>query len=106
MAVTVSSMPNHIKEMKGIQSFTKIAKDDLVDDFQGMYRVSHVHLDLGWVDLDLGSSPGWCAPSVATYYPCRVVEHPKSKSTKPSLRGHGTPCTDVSPCKCLLAVLS
>ena len=29
MAVTVSSMPNHIKEMKGIQSFTKIAKDDL-----------------------------------------------------------------------------
>ena len=92
MAVTVSSMPNHIKEMKGIQSFTKIAKDDLVDDFQGMYRVSHVHLDLGWVDLDLGSSPGWWAPTVATYCPCRVVEHPKSKSTKPSPRAHGTPC--------------
>ena len=26
--------------------------------------------------------------------PSRVVEHPKSKSTKPSLRGHGTPCTE------------
>ena len=23
------------------------------------------------------------------------MEHPKSKSTKPSLRGHGTPCTSI-----------
>ena len=39
---------------------------------------------LGWVDLDLGSSPGWWAASVATYCPSRMVEHPKSNSTQPS----------------------
>ena len=63
-------------------------------DFHQFYRASHVLVDLGWVDLDLGSSPGWWAATVATYCPSRVVEHPKSKSTKPSPRGHGTPCTD------------
>ena len=57
-----------------------------------LYRASHVLVDLAWVDLDLGSSPGWWAATVATYCPSRVVKHPKSKSTKPSLRGHGTPC--------------
>ena len=57
------------------------------------YRVSHVLVDQGWVDLDLGTSPGWWAATVATYCTSRMVEHPKSKSTKPSLRGHGTPCT-------------
>ena len=58
-----------------------------------IYRASHVLVDLGWVDLDLRSSPGWWASTIATDSPSRVVEHPKSKSTKPSLRGHGTPCT-------------
>ena len=58
-----------------------------------MYRASHVLEDLGWVDLDLGSSPGWWAATVATYCPSREVEHPKSKSTKPSSRRHGTPCS-------------
>ena len=42
-----------------------------------LYRASHVLEDLGWVDLDLGSSPGWWAATVATYLPSRVVEHPK-----------------------------
>ena len=54
---------------------------------------SHVLVDLGRVDLDLGSSPGWWAATVAAYCPSRPVELPKSKSTKPSLRGHGTPCS-------------
>ena len=36
---------------------------------------------LGWVDLDLGSSSGWWAATVATYCPSRMVEHPKFKST-------------------------
>ena len=31
-----------------------------------IYRASHVLEDLGWVDLDLGSSPGWWAATVAT----------------------------------------
>ena len=48
-----------------------------------MYRASHVLEDLGFVDLDFGSSPGWWAATVATYCPSRVVEHPKSKSTQP-----------------------
>ena len=39
---------------------------------------------MGWVDLDLGSSPGWWAVAVATYCPSRMVEHSKSKSTQPS----------------------
>ena len=55
------------------------------------YRASHVLVDMGWVDLNLGSSPGWWAATVATYCPSRVVDHPKSKSTTPSLRGHETP---------------
>ena len=38
-------------------------------------------LDMGWVDLDLGSSPGWWAATVAAYCPGRMVENPKSKST-------------------------
>ena len=58
-----------------------------------LYRASHVLEDLGWVDLDLASSPGWWAGTVATYCLSRMVEHPKSRSTKPSPRGHGTPCT-------------
>ena len=47
------------------------------------YRASHVLVDLGWVDLDLGSSPGWWAATVATYCPSREVEYSKSKSTQP-----------------------
>ena len=47
------------------------------------YWVSHLVADLGWVNLDLGSSPGWWAATVATYCPSRMVEHPKSKSTQP-----------------------
>ena len=39
---------------------------------------------LGFVDLDLGSSPGCWAATVATYCPSRMVEHSKSKSTQPS----------------------
>ena len=37
----------------------------------------------GFVDLDLGSSPGWWAATVASYCPSRMVEHPTSKSTQP-----------------------
>ena len=50
-------------------------------------------LRLGWVDLDLGSSPGWWAATVVTYCPSRMVEHPKSKSTQPSRRPPESPCT-------------
>ena len=48
---------------------------------------------LGWVDLDLGSSPGWWADTVATYCQSRMVEHPKSKSTQPSPSPDAPDCT-------------
>ena len=48
-----------------------------------LYRVGHLLADLGWVDLDLGSSPGWWAATVAIYCPGRMMEHSKSKSTQP-----------------------
>ena len=51
--------------------------------FGKLYRVDHHVSDLGWVDLDLGSSPGWWAAIVASYCPSRVVEHIKSKSNQP-----------------------
>ena len=41
----------------------------------------------GFVDLDLGSSPGCCATTVATYCPS------KSMSTKPCARPPGSRCT-------------
>ena len=66
-------------------------------DFTGSYLTIIYKLQseasgerLGWVDLDLGSSPGWWAASIATYCPCRMVEHPKSNSTQPS-RSPDTP---------------
>ena len=65
-------------------------------EMHGKYRASHVLVDLGWVDLDLGSSPGWRAATLATCCPSRMVEHPKSMSSKPSLREHGTPCRSLT----------
>ena len=38
-------------------------KHVLKNIIRNLYRASHVLVDLGWVDLDLGSSPGlWAAP--------------------------------------------
>ena len=68
-----------------------------IGDFALLYRASHVLEDLGWVELVLGSSPGWWAATVATYCLSRMVEHPKSKSTNPSPRGHGTLCIEILP---------
>ena len=48
-----------------------------------LYREFYLLANLGWVDLDLESSPGWWAATVASYCPSRMVEHPKSKSTQP-----------------------
>ena len=49
-----------------------------------LYRVTLVVGYLGWVDFNLESSAGWWAATVVTYCPSRMVEHPKSKSTKVS----------------------
>ena len=46
-----------------------------------MVAIPIVHL--GWVIFDLQNSPGWWAATVATYCPSRMVEHPKTKLTKP-----------------------
>ena len=46
---------------------------------------------LGWVDSDLGSSPGWWAASVATYCPSRMVNI--LILTQPNQVAHLTPQT-------------
>ena len=41
--------------------------DKIAGCIPNRYRVSRLPGYLGWVDLDLGSSPGWWAATVATY---------------------------------------
>ena len=48
-----------------------------------LYRVIDTIRYMGWVDSELGSSPGWWAATVATYCPSKQVQHPKYKSTQP-----------------------
>ena len=48
-----------------------------------VYRDVHLLRQLGWVDLDFGSSPGCWAVIVVTYCPSKIAEYPKSKSTQP-----------------------
>ena len=48
-----------------------------------IYSVALVVEYLGWVDLDLGSSLGWWASILATYYTSRMEEHLKSMFNKP-----------------------
>ena len=50
---------------------------------------------LGWVDLDLGSSPAWWAATVATYCPSRMVEHPKSKQPNQGIQVDGGLCIQI-----------
>ena len=46
------------------------------------YKLTLVVVHLGWVDLDMGSSPGCSVVIVAAYCP-RMVEHLKCKLTQP-----------------------
>ena len=58
------------------------------------YRVSHLLVDLAWVDFDFVCStnlPSCLADSAK--FPLAQAEHSKSKSTQPSPRAYGTPCT-------------
>ena len=58
------------------QRFVSIGQNDLHFLLEPCYRhrVTLVIEYLGWVDLDLGSSPGWWAGTVATYSLGRQVE--------------------------------
>ena len=47
------------------------------------YRVTMLVADRGRDDLDLGSSSGWLAVTLATYCLIRTVEHPIYESTQP-----------------------
>ena len=47
------------------------------------YRVTQKVSDLGWIDLELGSSPGRWAGTMVTYCPSRMVEHVIPISTQP-----------------------
>ena len=52
----------------------------MIDSMHTLYREFLLLANLGWVDFDFGSSPGWWAGTVAR---SKMVEHPKSKSTQP-----------------------
>ena len=45
------------------------------------YRVSHLVANLSWVELNLRSSLGRLGNTVGSYYPGKMVEHPKSMLT-------------------------
>ena len=49
--------------------------------------------DLSWIDLDLGCSTGRFAVLQLRCCPSKTMKHLKSKSTQPSPRGDGSPCT-------------
>ena len=57
--------------------------EDIFARTLGNYRVTPKVSDLGWVDLDLGSSLGWWAATIATYCPSRMMEHLIPISTQP-----------------------
>ena len=71
---------------------------DLVGWIRKFLQSGASGLRLGWVELDLGNSPGWWAASVATYCPSRMVEHPKSNSTQPSRSPDAPDCTCNAQC--------
>ena len=69
------------------------------------YRVTHLLVDLGRVDLDLGCSTGRWAVLQLRCCPSKTVEHPKSKSTQPSPRGDGSHCSLTLTVRSLLDLL-
>ena len=58
------------------------------------YRVFYLVTELGWIDVDLRSSPGWQAAFLGKYCTAhRPSSTVKSKSTSPGSRPNETPCT-------------
>ena len=56
-----------------------------IEDFQGIYRVFHQLVDLGWVDIDLGCSiilPNSSAIPICLSKIGQIAEPPRSKSTQ------------------------
>ena len=47
------------------------------------YKVTHAVSNLGWIDLDLGSSLGWQDSTETTYCIGMMVQPHKSESTQP-----------------------
>ena len=72
LAVTV----HHQEAVSGVGSEISI-----IVIVEVLYRVTQKVSDLGWVDLEFGSSLGWWAGTIVTYCPSRMVEHLKYKST-------------------------
>ena len=66
-----------------LTKFQNCERNRTHSNIQTIYRASHVLGDLGWVDLDLGSSPGWWAATVATYCPSRPSQLTWKNITKP-----------------------
>ena len=60
-----------------------------------IYRVCHLLVNPGWVDFEFGVPPSWPAvqPQKAQAELDRQLELSKIKSTQPSPRAHGSPCS-------------
>ena len=86
--------------LRSSNCFRLASSDDVVaPEFETelIYRVSHLLVDLGWVDSDLGVPPS-CTAAYAKFISAeaesgwQTLECSKFKSTQPSPRADGTPC--------------
>ena len=64
--------------------------------YLSMYRVTMVVVHLGWVDSDLGSSPGWWAVTAATCCPTGGWNIPNLSQQNPGAQPPWSPCTCIT----------
>ena len=75
----MEEIDKEISEMKlCVNSRARICAEEFLKRVSETVQGDPGGLAQGFADLDLGSSPGWWAATVATYCPSSMVEHPKS----------------------------
>ena len=84
LSITVELLLGNIPERQTfLQPSNKKALAPYLLLTQGTYRASHVLVDLGWIDLDLGSSPGWWAAFVPSCTQARWWNMPNLSQPNP-----------------------
>ena len=66
-----------------------------------MYRVTHLVGNLGWVDLDLGSSPGCMVASSVLGSDCVAAQNVDYGTARPAHSEERGKIGKVTPCFCL-----
>ena len=64
-----------------------------IDFSTSLYRVAHLLVHLGGVNLDLGNSYGWLATNAESYCIRRLVSTSDQSQPSPGPRGDGSPCS-------------